>query len=130
MPKVISRGINIGDEEYNKDENQLFTYHCICGALALISGSPRPPPFHWILVGAFGESSDYLLVVFVCFADVAIRELPVRKVDNARLLETAGHHVRFHVVDGEVFYLRRFVVHCGPRISFSFLLFFLSFSHG
>lgn len=41
MPKVISRGLNIGDDEYSKDENQLFTYHCICGALTLISGTNR-----------------------------------------------------------------------------------------
>lgn len=35
MPKVISRGINVGDNR-DEPEEQLFTYHCLCGALALI----------------------------------------------------------------------------------------------
>ena len=109
MPKVISRGLNIGDDEYSKDENQLFTYHCICGALTLISGTNRGSLLCLLLRPRGGDSCRACL-------DVAVRDLPVRHVDNARYLDTTDRHVRLNVDDGEVLYLRRYAFVLRARV--------------
>lgn len=105
MPKVVSRSIVCTDtrdrEEYEGD-SPLYVYHCVCGKLALILGkfltlsTTRTLREYW----------HFSLILYV-YIDTTLDKLPLRKRDNARVVDSARNANKVYSVSAGITYLRR-----------------------